>query len=183
MNGNAKRGGNRPQIKRGTFTFRVSEPLREKLSAAAKAAGKPVSEEIEMRLEQSFRDVLAGDGPTARLLRAIANAIETFEAALGSKWWENEVTGQLAYRTASEILKGTMGLGSDEVEDAEPMNLLTQSATKNLEQSSLERQIAENYIEETVAGIYNWIIEHYPYVAERAPPESSVPIDTGTGKS
>lgn len=51
-----RRGGRPPSKKRGTFSFRVTAELRAKLEAAAAEAGKPVSEEIEARLETSFRD-------------------------------------------------------------------------------------------------------------------------------
>ncbi|BCM88097.1 Arc family DNA-binding protein [Methylobacterium indicum] len=51
-----RRGGRAPSGKRGKFAFRVTAELREKLEAAAAASGRPVSEEIEMRLEASFRE-------------------------------------------------------------------------------------------------------------------------------
>lgn len=44
----------RPPGKRGTFSFRVTPVLRRQLEAAAAKSGRPISEEIESRLEQSF---------------------------------------------------------------------------------------------------------------------------------
>ena len=38
------------------FTFRSREGMREQLRAAAAASGRSISEEIEYRLVQSFRD-------------------------------------------------------------------------------------------------------------------------------
>lgn len=49
-----KKVGRPSKGKRGTFTFRVSAELREKLEAAATLHKKSVSEEIETRLERSF---------------------------------------------------------------------------------------------------------------------------------
>ncbi len=40
--------------KRGTFAFRVTDSLRAKLVAEAAVSHRSVSEEIELRLEQSF---------------------------------------------------------------------------------------------------------------------------------
>ncbi|WP_128565992.1 Arc family DNA-binding protein [Methylobacterium crusticola] len=51
-----QRGGRPPSKKRGKFAFRVTADLREKLEASAEASGRPVSEEIEARLEASYRD-------------------------------------------------------------------------------------------------------------------------------
>src|SRR3954469_14996053 len=51
-----RRGGRPARGKRGTFTFRVSDQLRNKLELAAAEAKRPVSEEIEARLERSFSD-------------------------------------------------------------------------------------------------------------------------------
>ena len=49
-----RRGGRPPSAKRGTFSFRVTAELREKLEAEAGATSRPVSEVIEARLERSF---------------------------------------------------------------------------------------------------------------------------------
>lgn len=49
-----KRRGRPSKGKRGTFSFRVTDALRTKLEAEAATSGRPVSEEIELRLEQSF---------------------------------------------------------------------------------------------------------------------------------
>jgi len=44
----------RPPGKRGTFSFRVTATLRTQLEVAAAKSERPVSEEIEYRLEKSF---------------------------------------------------------------------------------------------------------------------------------
>ena len=59
--------------KRHNQTFRVRGPMREKLKAAAKANERSISEEVEARLENSFRqDELAGlREEIARLRQAV----------------------------------------------------------------------------------------------------------------
>lgn len=42
--------------RRSHFTFRTTDKLREQLRNAAAVSGRSISEEIEQRLEQSFRD-------------------------------------------------------------------------------------------------------------------------------
>lgn len=54
--GHSKRRGRPATGKRGTFSFRVTASLRAKLEAEAKEHGLPVSEVIERRLDQSYRD-------------------------------------------------------------------------------------------------------------------------------
>jgi hypothetical protein len=69
-----KRCGGRPATgKRGTFTFRVTDQLRNKLELAAAEAKRPVSEEIEARLERSFdREALLAQ-VTAAVARGAAH--------------------------------------------------------------------------------------------------------------
>jgi hypothetical protein len=42
--------------RRGHITFRTTDKLREQLQDAAGAIGRSISEEVEIRLLQSFRD-------------------------------------------------------------------------------------------------------------------------------
>lgn len=49
-----RRPGRPSKNKRGTFKFRVTDSLRTKIEAAAKASNRSVSEEIEHRLGQSI---------------------------------------------------------------------------------------------------------------------------------
>lgn len=76
----------RPAGKRGTFSFRVTAALRGQLETAAAAAARPVSEEIERRLEVSFsnetdllRKSLFGDPQTEAMLRKIVWAARMVE--------------------------------------------------------------------------------------------------------
>ncbi|WP_244001571.1 hypothetical protein [Methylobacterium sp. J-088] len=88
----AKKG--RPAGKRGTFTFRVTADLRARLEADAAAVGRPVSEEIERRLERTYEteDLLLsyfGSGETVRLSQAIAHLCRAVEMNTGKRWTDD----------------------------------------------------------------------------------------------
>lgn len=100
-----KRKPGRPSKgKRGNFTFRVTDKLRNELVALAEESRLSVSEEIERRLDQSINgagivaDVLGGPHNSALLL-TIASAIRTVESSTGRKWTEDHETN-LAIRSA-----------------------------------------------------------------------------------
>ena len=103
-----KRRGRRPTGKRGTFSFRVTERLRGRLEQRARAEQRPVSEEIELRLEQSFlneelHSLLFGDQDVAAFLKAIGNLIKETRAYAHSKKFD-EADTRLAIRKAIETL-------------------------------------------------------------------------------
>jgi hypothetical protein len=108
----AKRKPGRPSKgKRGNFTFRVTDKLRNELIARAEASGLSVSEEIERMLDQSINgagivaEVLGGPHNSALLL-TIASAIKTVENSTGKRWNEDHDTN-LAIRSA---VSGVMDL-------------------------------------------------------------------------
>jgi hypothetical protein len=98
-----RKPGRPPKGKRGNFTFRVTERLREQLISEAEASGLSVSEEIERRLDQSFNDApirdLLGGSHTNALILTIAAAIQMVEIESGKKWIEDHDTN-LAMRAA-----------------------------------------------------------------------------------
>ena len=63
-------------------TFRVRGTLDEQLEAAAQKAGRSVSEEIERRLDDSFKRIeeLYGGPHTSAMFRLIANSIALLKA-------------------------------------------------------------------------------------------------------
>jgi hypothetical protein len=114
-----RKPGRPPKGKRGNFTFRVTERLREQLINEAEASGLSVSEEIERRLDQSFneapiRDLLGGSHTNALIL-TIAAAIQMVEIESGKKWIEDHDTN-LAMRAA---VNGVMELLNRPPETAE----------------------------------------------------------------
>lgn len=93
----AERRKGRPAGKRGTFTFRVTPELRARLEAAAAAVERPVSEEIERRLERSFEDVdlllsYFGSSETLKLAHAVARIARTVEINCGRDWSKDSAT-------------------------------------------------------------------------------------------
>jgi hypothetical protein len=83
--------------KRGNFTFRVREVIRERLIASANASNVSVSEEIERRIEQTFSSAgvvaeMLGGPQTARLMAVIALAIQGVERTTGREWWTDKAT-------------------------------------------------------------------------------------------
>jgi uncharacterized protein (DUF1778 family) len=80
-----KRKGRPPKAvedrKRRHLTFRVTDRVRDLLAAAANAAGRSISEEIEHRLERSFVfDALE------RRLEASERRQDEFQAKLDRTW-------------------------------------------------------------------------------------------------
>jgi hypothetical protein len=119
----AKRKPGRPSKgKRGNFTFRVTEKLRNQLVAGAEESGLSVSEEIERRLDESFNSagivaqVLGGPHNSALIL-TIASAIRTVESLSGKKWNEDHGTN-LAMRTAVSGVLDFVKTPSEVADDA-----------------------------------------------------------------
>jgi hypothetical protein len=105
----AKRG-RRPAGKRATFRFRLTDELRDKLSAAALTAGRPVSEEIEQRLEQSFLvtealyKLFGSSTPaTYELIKSLSESLKRIRAFAERHNYGEERT-RLAMRAAIERL-------------------------------------------------------------------------------
>jgi hypothetical protein len=94
----AKRKPGRPPLgKRGNFTFRVRENVRERLIAAAESSNLSVSEEIERILERHFTAVdtvaeMFGGKENAQLLFAFAVAIQELERVIRKPWWTDKST-------------------------------------------------------------------------------------------
>jgi len=72
-----KRGGRPPRShapgERVPMSFRVTPELKRQMDAAAAATGRSVTAEIELRLEQSFRDDRI-EAQLAEILRAVKPA-------------------------------------------------------------------------------------------------------------
>jgi hypothetical protein len=115
-----RRPGRPAKGKRGNFTFRVTEKLREQLIARSEASGLSVSEEIERTLDQSINGAgIAEDflgGPhTATLILAITAAIRMVEIETGKKWTEDHETN-LAMKAAIATLLDLVNTPADDVD-------------------------------------------------------------------
>lgn len=102
-----KRMGRPPKApekgRRQNYTFRMSDADRDKVVAAADAAGRSVSEEIERRIEDSFRGALAADHRTRILVENVIQIINMIEAGSGKKWWEDEITSGMCGSVLREL--------------------------------------------------------------------------------
>ena len=83
------------QPKRSSFNTRIRTELKERLESAAGDAGRSISEEIEFRLERSFREddarvqEFGGKWPY-ELFRLLAAAARNVAARTGEDWLENQ---------------------------------------------------------------------------------------------
>jgi len=90
-----KRIGRPPKAKEDrkavNFTFRSRGQMRERLQAAAIASGRSISEEIEHRLDESFRtEELYGGPRLSAVFRILANHIALAGATAGGDWAKND---------------------------------------------------------------------------------------------
>src|SRR5688500_8310253 len=75
------------QAKRFTVAFRVTANRYRELFDAAEKSGRSVSQEAEMRLEQTFRDEeYLGGAETGGVLQMMSGACRVIEARLNGKW-------------------------------------------------------------------------------------------------
>src|SRR5712664_1739430 len=85
--------------KRHPLNMRTTSALRERLEAAAIANGRSLAQEVELRLEQSFREDYAayGGAETAAVLRMMAALAVQVETRTGDPWTRHRKT-ELAVR-------------------------------------------------------------------------------------
>jgi Arc-like DNA binding domain len=73
------------------FTFRNRGQMRERLQEAAAASKRSISEEIEHRLEDSFRNEDIYGGPhLSAVFRLLASHKALAEAKAGESWTESD---------------------------------------------------------------------------------------------
>jgi hypothetical protein len=96
-------------------TFRVRGTLDEQLEAAAQKAGRSVSEEIERRLDDSFKRIeeLYGGPHLSATFRILADNLALVKAKFGERWAESDFAlGQLARAFAEVIAREVPGFRS-----------------------------------------------------------------------
>jgi hypothetical protein len=91
---------------------RLTDELRDRLDEAAQSKQRPVSEEIELRLENSFfEDRLSGGAHNMELARLIALTLAIIERQFGGTWQNNfdaQNAARMAIRGALEFHFGTL---------------------------------------------------------------------------
>ncbi len=103
--------------KRGTFTFRITSDLRTKLETAAAQSMRPVSEEIELRLEQSFlqKELLsltAGGDATAELIQKMSAALTLVRLYTGKSWRDDAEARRQAISALGVIISKAVMMDS-----------------------------------------------------------------------
>ena len=96
--------------KRAIVTFRTTEEVRRVLEAAAKLAGRSLTQELEARLEASFvrDDEVFGAANTA-LLKLIGASIRAQEVFSGRSWDTDQQTRAAMIEAVTEELKAWTG--------------------------------------------------------------------------
>lgn len=104
-----KRRGRPPTGKRGSFSFRVTDALRVQLEQEARTHQRPVSEIIELRLEQSLgRSRL--DQHTEQLANLVGLSISMSQLIAGKSWREDSDLARYAYTRVVFMLAKLMGV-------------------------------------------------------------------------
>jgi hypothetical protein len=87
------------------FTFRSRGQMRERLKTAADAARRSISEEIEYRLENSFREDDRYGGPyLSAVFRLLADYKALAEAKAGAPWKEGDRVRNEIAQVFTELL-------------------------------------------------------------------------------
>jgi hypothetical protein len=123
-----KRVGRPPKApekgRRQNYTFRLSDQTRDQVIEAASQSGRSMSEELEWRIEESFRErqievlaksLLNGSDKLYTLMSRVSGLISAIENysdkngnRLGSKDWDNHEPTRAAIRAGIERLVGDL---------------------------------------------------------------------------
>ena len=99
------------EYQRQTLTTRVTDGMRTKIDDAAARNDRSLSQEVEFRLEQSFRDELFmeaayGDRHLREVFRTVALGVEALERQTGKKWADDRETFDQVGRVFLSVLSG-----------------------------------------------------------------------------
>lgn len=76
------------KAKRYPLNMRTTKEMKEKLESACRASGRSIAQEVELRMEESFKteESLFGSRETYSVMRMLAGAIGIVEARTGQSW-------------------------------------------------------------------------------------------------
>ncbi len=108
--------------KRKTLSTRITSTLRTRLDEAADQADRSLSQEIELRLEQSFANDQAkydafGGKHIYALMRFLGSAVSLIETGTGRKWRDDRVTYHQVKVTIDKLLYGLGPASAGERDD------------------------------------------------------------------
>ena len=117
-------GGRPPQgevAKRAAIGLRVTPALRDQAERASQVTGRSLSQEIELRLEASFRDERLASLPpnserTQNFFRRLQAVISIIEAATGKSWSEDGATSAAVRLAVNGLLDVDMPADPEWVE-------------------------------------------------------------------
>lgn len=145
--------------KRKTLTTRITEETRTQLETFAKASGRSLSQEIEMRLERSFRDDAAqterlyrdfGGRHNYMLAKALAKLANDIEDLSWTSWPDDEYAFS-QFRAAVEVFLDALtpppGTGR-----TEPSQSSYAGGQDPKSQAALGPKFARGWLDQFVAG-------------------------------
>ena len=103
-------------VDKSMTTLRMTGSLKRQLEAAAEGQGRALSQEIEHRLEESFRNeaLAALDSPSVRtgqFLRKLQAVIALVESWTGKSWADDGATSAVVKRAMDKLI--TEGMPND----------------------------------------------------------------------
>ncbi len=100
--------------KRYPLNLRTTEEVRLAVEAAANRSGRSLAQEVEHRLEQSFRDEIALGGPEqAEILRIIQAVMDHVSRQIGRSWLEDATAANIVSTELSRLFKMIAAFGDD----------------------------------------------------------------------
>lgn len=128
--GRPPKGGD---AKRHAVGIRTTRELKAQIEEAAEASGRSMAQEIEYRLETSFKDEEElGGRRTASLARALAYNIAMIEEVAGARWFETQEAWATVRKTLPNVMMAFVPTSPHADE------LINQALADILEQKSID---------------------------------------------
>ncbi|MBS0504787.1 MAG: Arc family DNA-binding protein [Proteobacteria bacterium] len=121
-------------------TARLKAEVRAQVEAAADRNGCSLAQEVEARVQQSFRDDAALAGDRAMLLRMLGGAIWAIEQKRGQAWNKDYLTGLAVRRAMNRLLDALLPPPpNDEIVEMAGMDVLDRQQIGELDPSTAAR--------------------------------------------
>lgn len=121
------------------ITLRVTKAMRDRIKKAAESHGRSVSQELEIRLQNSFlADRSLGGSTQADLLRDIQLVMDGASTALGKPWYSERVGWELVNNAVDFLVSAQEPAASPDLETA-----LTAAGKRELDRWRRETELPE----------------------------------------
>lgn len=156
-----KNKGGRPlhgsEPKRAPLSLRTSPELRDKVEKAAERATRSLAQEVEFRLEMSFRsDSLLGGEHNHRLIKMLNGVIQTVEGRTGKSWREDAPTFYGVKAAVERVMKANVPPRKQEAEEDDHAKTM-----QTLKAAWLAADVALKAYKAEI-GFLEWFIEPAP---------------------